>query len=187
MPGDLWQRFANLRLLYGYMYGQPGKKLLFMGGEFGQWTEWNADESLEWHLLQYEPHQKLSRFVQDLNWLYRSQPALYQVDFHYSGFEWIDFHDWENSLVSFIRRARNPEDFLVFACNFTPVPRLKYRIGVPEAGYYRELLNSDSEIYGGSNLGNEGGVWAEPQPSHGRPFSIDLTLPPLSIVVFKKQ
>ena len=187
MPGDEWQRFANLRLLYGYMYGQPGKKLLFMGGEFGQWNEWCHDESLHWHLLEHEPHRHLQRYVQDLNRFYRSQPAFYEMDFHHTGFEWIDFHDWEHSVVCFLRRAKNPEDFLVFACNFTPVPRHGYRIGVPEAGYYRELFNSDSAFYGGSNLGNGGGVLAEAQPCHGRPCSLRLTLPPLAVVVLKKM
>jgi 1,4-alpha-glucan branching enzyme len=124
--------------------------------------------------------------VQDLNRLYRSQPALYEVDHHYSGFEWIDFHDWENSLVVFLRRAKRAEDFLVFACNFTPVARHNYRVGVPDAGYYAELLNSNSEIYGGDNRGNSGGMWAEPEPCHGRPYSLSLMLPPLSVLVFKK-
>ena len=187
MPGYVPERFANLRLLYGYMYGQPGKKLLFMGGEFGQWNEWDFDHSLDWHLLQYEPHRKLLQYVRDLNRLYRSQPALYEVDFLQSGFEWIDFRDWEHSLVCFLRRAKNPADFLVFACNFTPVVRKGYRVGVPEPGYYRELMNSDSEFYGGDNLGNGGGVQADALPWHGRPYSLSLTLPPLSILVLKKM
>src|SRR5262249_15279638 len=151
MPGDDWQRFANLRLLYGYMYGQPGKKLLFMGAEFGQGSEWDESQALEWWVLPYEPHRKLRRFVADLNELYRSEPALHQVDFDAAGFEWIDFHDWEQSIVCFLRRAKNPNDFVVVACNFTPQPRKSYLVGVPESGYYRELLNSDSEHYGGSN------------------------------------
>ncbi|MBI4443620.1 MAG: 1,4-alpha-glucan branching protein GlgB [Acidobacteria bacterium] len=187
MPGSLSQRFSNLRLLYGYMYGQPGKKLLFMGGEFGQWREWNCEQSLDWHLLEYEPHRQLRRFVQDLNHLYRSQPALYAVDFEHSGFEWIDFRDWEQSTVAFLRRASNPQDFLVFVCNFTPVPRFEYRVGVPESGYYRELLNSDAAIYGGNNLGNSGGDLAEPIPWHGRPYSLCLTLPPLSVLVLRRE
>jgi 1,4-alpha-glucan branching enzyme len=187
MPGDDCQRFANLRLLFGYMYGQPGKKLLFMGAEIGQWNEWNYDASLDWHLLTYETHRQLQQFVRDLNWLYRSQPALYEVDFHYSGFEWIDFHDWENSIVCFLRRAKSPEDFVVFACNFTPVPRFEYRVGVPEPGYYRELLNSDSSSYGGSNLGNGGGVMAESIAWHSRPYSLCLTLPSLSVLVLKRS
>ncbi|MBI5097105.1 MAG: 1,4-alpha-glucan branching protein GlgB, partial [Nitrospirae bacterium] len=149
MPGDFWQRFSNLRALYGYMYGHPGKKLLFMGGEIGQWIEWNHAESLDWHLLQYEPHQKLQRFVKDLNALYKREPALYEIDFDYTGFEWIDFHDADNCILSFLRRGRTYDDILIFVCNFTPVPRYPYRIGVPKAGFYRELMNSDSEIYGG--------------------------------------
>jgi 1,4-alpha-glucan branching enzyme len=185
MPGDFWQRFATLRALYGFMYGHPGKKLLFMGGEFGQWDEWDHSRSLDWHLLQYEPHRGIQRFVKDLNQLYRSEPALYEVDFDWSGFEWLDFHDSENSAISFLRRARNPGDFLVFVGNFTPVPRQGYRIGVPSPGFYREILNSDSEIYWGSNMGNTGGVWAEPTPYQGRPYSISLTLPPLSVLVLK--
>ena len=187
MPGEFPQRFANLRLLYGYMYGQPGKKMLFMGGEFGQWSEWDESRSLDWHLLQYEPHQRLRRYVQDLNRLYRSEPALYEVDFHHSGFEWVDFHDWEHSIACFLRRAKDPRDFLLFASNFTPVARTQYRVGVPEGGYYREILNSNSELYGGDNLGNGGGLMADPIPWHGRPCSLCLTIPPLSGVVLKPQ
>jgi len=186
MPGDPWQKFANARLLYGFMYCHPGKKLLFMGGEIGQWVEWRFNESLDWHLLQYEPHQRVQRYVKDLNNLYRQEPALYEIDFHHTGFEWIDFGDWEQSIVSFIRRAKNPEDFLVMVFNFTPVPRFGYRIGVPQRGFYKELLNSDSGIYGGSNIGNLGGLEAEPIPWHGRPFSLNLTLPPLGMVIFKR-
>ena len=133
MPGDLWQKFANLRLLYSYMYAQPGKKLLFMGGEIGQWWEWNANTSLDWHLIQYEPHRRLLAFVKDLNMLYREEPSMHEVDFHHEGFEWIDFSDYERSVVSFIRRAKNREDFLVFVFNLTPVPRYNYRIGVPRS------------------------------------------------------
>lgn len=186
MPGDFWQRFANLRLLYGFMFCHPGKKLLFMGGEMGQWVEWKFNESLEWHLLQYEPHLKLQRYVKDLNALYRQEPALYEIDFHHTGFEWIDFSDWEQSIISFIRKAKNPDDFLVAVFNFTPVPRFGYRIGVPREGFYKELINSDSSIYWGSNVRNSGGVYAEPVPWQGRPFSLNLTLPPLGMVVFKK-
>jgi len=187
MPGGLWQKFANLRLLYGFMYGHPGKKLLFMGGEFGQWREWSHDESLDWHLLEGEPHWKLHQYVKDLNRLYTAEPALYQVDFDWRGFEWIDFRDWEHSIVSFLRRAKDPHNFLVFTCNFTPAPRYRYRIGVPEGGYYREILNSDSARYGGSNIGNAGGVWAEPTPWQGRSYSVSLTLPPLAVVVLKPE
>jgi 1,4-alpha-glucan branching enzyme len=185
MPGDIWQRFASLRALYGFMYGHPGKKLLFMGGEFGQWNEWNHDGSLDWHLLQYPLHQGLQRFVKDLNRTYRSEPALHEVDFHWSGFEWIDFHDADNTVISFIRRAKDHRDFLVAACNFTPVLRRRYRIGVPEPGYYREILNSDAEIYGGSNQGNAGGIMAEAVPYQGQPASVALTLPPLAVILLK--
>jgi 1,4-alpha-glucan branching enzyme len=185
MPGDMWQKFANLRVLYGFMYGHPGKKLLFMGGEFGQWDEWNCDKSIDWHLLEYEPHYKLQKYIKDLNRLYMSEPSLFEVDFNYWGFEWIDFRDSEHSIISFSRNAKNPEDLLVFTCNFTPVPRFDYRIGVPKRGFYKEILNSDSYEYGGSNLGNSGGVSSEDIPSHGRAYSINITLPPLAVVVFK--
>jgi 1,4-alpha-glucan branching enzyme len=187
MPGDMWQKFANLRALYGYMYGHPGKKLLFMGSEFGQWREWNFDESLDWHLTQYEPHKKLQRFVSDLNRLYKTEPAMHEVDFEWYGFEWIDFHDSDNSVISFIRRARNHDDFLIFVFNLTPVPRFGYRIGVPRGGFYREILNSDSEIYRGGNLGNAGGLYADNVPCHARQFSLNLTLPPLSVLIFKAE
>jgi 1,4-alpha-glucan branching enzyme len=186
MPGDLWQRFANLRALLGYMYGHPGKKMLFMGGEIGQWWEWNHDESLQWHLLQYESHQGVQRYVADLNRLYRAEPALHEVDFDGPGFQWIDFTDADQSVVAFIRRARDPNNAVVCVCNFTPTPQFGYRIGVPTAGYYRELLNSDAAAYGGSNMGNGGGVWAEPSPCHGFPYSISLTLPPLGVLFLKR-
>jgi 1,4-alpha-glucan branching enzyme len=186
MPGFyLEDKFSNLRLLYGYMYGHPGKKLLFMGGELGQWREWNHDQGLDWDLLQWEPHQKLQQFVRDLNRLYRSQPPLYEVDFHHTGFEWIDFRDTDRSIVSFLRRARNSEEFVVFVCNFTPLVHQGYRIGVPAAGYYAEILNSDSAVYGGRNFGNAGGVIAETTPWQGRPFSVNLTVPPLAVLVMK--
>ncbi|HWR89883.1 MAG TPA: 1,4-alpha-glucan branching protein GlgB [Dissulfurispiraceae bacterium] len=187
MPGDTWQKFANLRTLYGYMYGHPGKKILFMGLEWGQWDEWNSDKSLDWHLTGYKPHRKLQRFLQDLNAVYRAEPALFEIDFNWKGFEWIDFSDAKRSVLSFIRRAKDPEDFLVFVFNNTPVPRMKYLIGVPRGGFYRELLNSDSSYYGGSNLGNAGLVVADRVPMHGREFSISLTLPPLSCMIFKPQ
>lgn len=187
MPGDMWQKFASLRSLYGFMYGHPGKKLFFMGGEIGQWDEWNFDKSLDWRLLEYEPHKGLQRFVKDLNRIYRSEPSLYEIDFEYRGFEWIDFHDVEGSAIAFLRRAKNHEDFTVFVCNFTPVPRLNYRIGVPEPGFYKEILNSDSSLYWGSNMGNAGGVYAEHIPFQLRPCSIQITLPPLSVVVFKPE
>jgi len=186
MPGDVWQKFANLRALYGYMWGHPGKKLLFMGGEFGQWREWNHDQSLDWHLLEHEQHAQLLKFVADLNQMYRAQPALHEVDFHWDGFQWIDFHDVDESVIAFVRRAKKRDDFVVVVCNFTPVPRQGYRIGVPAAGQYRELLNSDSQYYGGSNLGNGLGVPADALPWQGLPYSLLLTLPPLATIVLKQ-
>jgi 1,4-alpha-glucan branching enzyme len=185
MPGDDWQKFANLRLLLGYMYAQSGKKLLFMGGEFGQWREWVHDESLEWHLLQYPPHYGLQRWVSDLNRFYRSQPALYQLDFDQAGFEWIDCNDVEHSVVSLVRKGRSTDDSVVIVCNFTPSTHSNYRIGLPQAGFWRELLNSDATEYGGSGQGNMGGVEAAPVPLHGRPYSMTFTLPPLAAVFFK--
>jgi 1,4-alpha-glucan branching enzyme len=187
MPGDDWQKFANLRLLLGYMYAQPGKKLLFMGGEFGQWREWVHDESLEWHLLQFSPHYGLQRWVSDLNRVYRGQPALYQVDFDPAGFEWIDCNDVEHSVVSLIRKGRSPDDVVAVVCNFTPVTRVDYKIGVPRPGFWRELLNSDASEYGGSGQGNLGGVDATPHPHHGRPCSLTITLPPLATVFLKSS
>ncbi|MCL5023117.1 MAG: 1,4-alpha-glucan branching protein GlgB [Nitrospirae bacterium] len=186
MPGDLWQKFANLRALYGFMYGHPGKKLLFMGGEFGQWHEWNFDTSLDWNLLEYESHRGLQRLVKDLNRICRSEPSLYELDSEPKGFEWIDFHDVEGSVLSFLRRARDPDDFTIFVCNFTPVPRLNYLVGVPAPGFYREILNTDSSIYGGSNMGNAGGVPSGPIRIHLRSCSIRITLPPLAVVVFRR-
>ena len=185
MPGDIWQKVANLRLLYGYMYGHPGKKLLFMGCEFAQWREWNHDQSLDWHLLQWRDHQGVLRLVCDLNALYRSTPALYQVDFDWQGYEWLELHDWENSVIAFLRRGRDPDDSVVVVCNFTPVVRENHRVGVPTAGYYRELLNTDADIYGGSNAGNYGGAWAIPETHAGRPFHLSLRLPPLGVVFLK--
>ncbi len=186
MPGDFWQKFASLRLFYGFMHAYPGKKLIFMGGEFGQWWEWDEGSSLQWHLLEFDPHEKLRKYVRDLNALYRSLPALWEVDFHWEGFEWIDFHDADHNVIAFLRRARDGRDFLAAVCNFTPVPQHGYRIGVPEPGFYREILNSDSEHYGGSNVGNIGGVTAEPTPWQGRPFSLSLTLPPLAAIWLRK-
>jgi 1,4-alpha-glucan branching enzyme len=187
VPGDLWQKFSNLRLLYGYMWTHPGKKLLFMGSEFGQWNQWNYNESLQWHLLEWESHQGLQKYVADLNRLYRRERALHEVDFEPGGFEWIDCHNYEDSILSYIRRARDPQDFLVVTCNFTPVPRSGYRIGVPEYCWYEEISNSDSKYYAGSNLGNGQGVMAEAYPSHGRPYSIKLQLPPLAVTVLKPR
>jgi 1,4-alpha-glucan branching enzyme len=185
MPGDDWQKFANLRALLGYMYAQPGKKLLFMGGEIGQWREWIHDESVEWHLLQYFPHSSLQRWVGDLNRLYRQQPALYQSEFEQAGFEWIDCNDVEGSTISLLRKGRTLGDAIAVVCNFTPVPRPNYRIGVPQGGFWRELVNSDATEYGGSGQGNLGGVEAAPIPLHGRPYSLTITLPPLAALFFK--
>ena len=190
MPGDLWQRFANLRAFYGYMWGHPGKKLLFMGGEFGQWHEWNFAESLDWHLIEppSDPrHAQLRNFLRDLCVIYQHEPALSELDYDPAGFAWIDCYDSDNSVVSFIRRTRNEEDTLVLVCNFTPVPRHGYRLGVPHAGEYYELLNSDADRYGGSGLEN-----LQPMPSgpiywQSCPHSILLTLPPLSTVILKRR
>jgi 1,4-alpha-glucan branching enzyme len=185
MPGDDWQRFANLRALFAYMFAHPGKKMHFMGGEFGQWWEWNHDDSLQWHLCEYERHQGLQRFLRDLNRLYRNEPPLHQVDFDWTGFQWIDFSDVEHSVIAFLRRAKQPNEVVVCVCNFTPVPRHGYRIGVPQPGWYRELLNSDAACYGGSNVGNAGGVQADPIPFQGQPCSVVLTLPPLGVLFLK--
>jgi 1,4-alpha-glucan branching enzyme len=185
IPGDVWQKCATLRTLYGFMFGHPGKKLLFMGSEFGQWVEWNHDTSLDWHLLPEPWHAGIHRWVRDLLTTYRGEPALYQVDHDPGGFEWIDCSDFENSILAILRRARDPGDHLIVVVNFTPVVRLDYRIGVPEAGLYRELLNSDAAIYGGSNMGNAGMVQASPEPAHGRPASVRLTLPPLGCLFLK--
>lgn len=187
MPGDVWQRFANLRLLYGYMYSHPGKKMLFMGSEFGQWQEWNHDTSLDWHLCEHEPHRRLQRLTHDLNQLYRQESALHEIDFDWDGFQWIDFSDSNNSVIAYLRKARKMGEAIVCVCNFTPVPRYGYRIGVPEAGWYRELLNTDGIAYGGSNLGNGGGLHAEETPSHGFPYSLTMTLPPLSALWLKRH
>jgi 1,4-alpha-glucan branching enzyme len=187
MPGDDWQKFANMRLLFGYMYTQPGKKLLFMGGEFGQWREWHHDESLDWHLLAYAPHAGLQRWIEDLNGLYRSEPALYELDTHPAGFEWIDCNDAPASVVSCLRKGRSTEAVVLIVCNFTPIPRPNYRVGVPRGGFWREIRNSDAQDYGGAGYGNLGGVEATPVPCHGRPHSLNLTLPPLAAVFFKSE
>ncbi len=187
MPGDDWQKFANLRLLLGYMYAQPGKKLLFMGGEFGQRREWGHDDRLEWHLLEYPPHSGLKRWVEDLNRLYREHRALHELDFDRAGFEWIDCNDVEHSVVSLVRRGRSEHDLLAVACNFTPTTHSSYRIGVPQAGFWKEVLNSDAAEYGGSGQGNLGGAKAAPVRLHRRPYSLTVTLPPLSIVFFKNE
>ena len=185
MPGDEWQRFANLRLLLGCMYAQPGKKLLFMGDEFGQVKEWSHDESLEWHVLQYPSHAGLQKWVEDLNHTYRREPALYEIDSDPAGFEWIDCSDSDNSVLTFLRKARSTDDVVLVACNFTPVPRANYRVGVPRGGYWHEILNSDAAQYWGGNWGNLGGVEATPMSWHGRPWSVSLTLPALSIIFLR--
>ena len=187
MPGDVWQRFANLRLLYGYMYSHPGKKMLFMGGEFGQWREWNHDASLDWHLCEDEPHRGLQRLIRDLNRVYREEPALHEIDFDWSGFQWIDFSDADNSVIAYLRKGKNTDAAIVCLCNFTPVPRQGYRVGVPEAGWYRELINTDGIAYGGSNMGNSGGLHTADTPSHGFRYSLTVTLPPLSVLLLKRQ
>ncbi len=184
MPGDDWQKFANLRLLFGYMYAEPGKKLLFMGSETGQWREWSHEESLDWQLLDYPPHSGLKRWVEDLNKCYQNEPALHDMDFDSDGFEWIDANDFENSVVSFMRKSYK-NGLIIVVCNFTPVVRKGYRIGVPVSGIWKELLNSDAEIYGGSGQGNLGKIETTPHPLHGKPHSLNLTLPPLGILFLK--
>ncbi|MDR3203713.1 MAG: 1,4-alpha-glucan branching protein GlgB [Deltaproteobacteria bacterium] len=186
MPGDYWQKCANLRLLLGYMFAEPGKKLLFMGGEFGQVYEWDHNNQLDWDLLERAEHQGLLEFTKALNRLYLSEPALYQLDYDWRGFEWVDFRDVDSTVVSFIRRGINPDDCLFFVFNFTPVPRLNYRLGAPNEGYWCEILNSDSAVFGGGNLGLGGGRQTEPIASHGRAQSFNLTLPPLGFLVLKR-
>ena len=185
MPGDDWQKFANLRVLYALMYAHPGKKLLFMGCEFGQWSEWNFRVSLDWHLLQSAPHMKMQAFVTDLHRIYKENTALHQVDFTWEGFEWIDFHDVQQSIVSFLRKGKDPNDIMVCAFNFTPVPRPGYRVGVPVPGYYESILNSDADIYGGSNVSNPMVIQADPVPWATRQHSIQVTLPPLGALYFR--
>jgi 1,4-alpha-glucan branching enzyme len=185
MPGDAWKMFANLRALYGYMFGHPGKKLMFMGDEFGQWSEWNHDVSLDWHLTSHAMHAGLQQWVRDLNACYRAEPALYERDDSPEGFEWIDCSDHEGNVVSFVRRSADRSNVVLFACNFAAIPRYDYRIGAPASGAWTEILNSDAEVYGGSGVGNFGSVDALEAPSHGRPFSLSLTLPPLGIVAFR--
>jgi 1,4-alpha-glucan branching enzyme len=185
MPGDPWQKHATLRTLYGYMYAHPGKKLMFMGCEFAQWREWNHDRSLDWHLLNDAPHSGMRRFIEDLNRQYRAERPLYETDNDAEAFRWIDCNDNENSVVSLVRYARDRRDFLVTIFNFTPVPRAEYRIGVPEPGYYAEILNSDAGFYGGSNVGNDGGVHSEPVAAHGFEQSIRLRVPPLGCLYLK--
>jgi 1,4-alpha-glucan branching enzyme len=185
MPGDDWQKFANVRALFTYMFAHPGKKTLFMGMEFGQRSEWDVWGDLQWGLMQHEAHQNLKQFFTDLNHIYQEIPALYENDFGRDGFEWIDCNDTNHSVVSFIRRAKDTSDFVVAVCNFTPQPHSHYRVGVPEPGFYKELFNSDAREYGGSNMGNLGGKWSEEWWYHNKPFSIDLCLPPLGVLILK--
>lgn len=187
MAGDEWQKFANLRAYYGFMWAHPGKKLLFMGGEFGQWQEWNFNESLEWAALEAPNHQGVQRSVQDLNRLYQNESALYENDFAESGFEWIDASDTDNNVLSFIRKAESSNEFLIIVSNFTPVPWDAYRIGVPKHGFYKEIFNSDSEHYWGSNVGNQGGQATESIPMHGHQQSLSLILPPLATIMLKLE
>lgn len=185
MPGDDWQRLANLRLLLSYQFMHPGKKLLFMGGEIAQWSEWSHDNSLEWPLVKWERHSGIQLLVSDLNRIYRTIPALHELDFDPKGFEWMDCNDWENSILTFIRKGNDPEEVVLIGCNFTPVPREKYRIGVPIEGFWQEVLNSDAKEYGGSGIGNAGGLVTEPVLWHNKKQSLLVKLPPLSLVVFK--
>ena len=187
MPGDEWQQFANLRLLYGYMWGHPGKKLLFMGGDFGQRREWQHEESLEWHVLEHGTHAGVLQWVSDLNRLYAAEPALHQSDFEQAGFEWIDAGDAQNSVIAFLRKTRDGSRNVLVVCNFTPVPREGYVVGVPRAGRWSELLNSDSADYGGSGMGNLGGAWTEPFGTHGRLHSLRLMLPPLAVLFLRQD
>jgi 1,4-alpha-glucan branching enzyme len=185
MPGDYWQKFANLRLLYAYMWSQPGKNLLFMGGEFGQWAEWNHEVSLDWALLDFDSHARLRLLIGTLNHLYRSERALHAGDVQSWGFEWMDCQDADNNVLSFVRKTQHAEETVLVLCNFSPVPRHNYRLGVPERGYWREILNTDGPEFGGSGLGNHGGVDTVPIPLHGRLHSLTLTLPPLAAVFLK--
>ena len=187
MPGDYWQQFAGLRLLFGYQYTQVGKLLNFMGGEFGQFAEWSEARSLDWHLLEHEKHAQMQRWVRDLNHLYRAQPALWQRDVEPGGFRWINADDADYSVYSYIRYGDEPGEYLVVVMNCTPVPRENYRIGVPHAGFYAELLNSDAREYGGSGVGNQGGVHSDDFANNGLPFSLNLRLPPLGILILKRD
>lgn len=185
MPGDLWQKFANLRLLLAYQYAQPGKKLLFMGSEFGQWSEWSHDGSLDWHLTELSSHHDVQRWVADLNRTYRREPALYELDCDHNGFEWIDCNDADQSMLSFLRKPADGNEAILVVLNFTPVPRLGYRVGVPWGGGWKEILNSDAKLYGGADFGNLGRTEAEPTPMHGRPHCVTLTVPPLAAIFLK--
>jgi 1,4-alpha-glucan branching enzyme len=185
MPGDYWQKFANVRLLLGYMHAQPGKKLLFMGSELGQWDEWQHESELDWSLLDFESHRQLQHWVTDLNIAHRKEPILHEMDYQSNSFEWIDANDSDNSTISFLRKGQEKDEIILIVCNFTPVSHYNYRIGVPKGGFWREILNSDAQEYGGSGVGNFGGLHAERISFHGRRFSLELTLPPLAILFFK--
>ena len=187
MSGDWWQERANLRLLYGFMFAHPGKKLLFMGAEFGQGREWNHDDALDWSLLRYPEHQGLHKWMLDLNYALKNYPPLYECDFDQSGFEWVDCGDWQQSIIVFLRKSKTPGEYVLAVCNFTPSPRGHYRVGVPEFGFWKEILNSDASVYSGSGMGNSGGLAAEAVPTHGRPASLPLCIPPLSITFFYKE
>jgi 1,4-alpha-glucan branching enzyme len=187
MPGDDWRKLANLRLLLGYMFTQPGKKLLFMGGELGQWSEWDHESSIDWSLLEHDAHRGVQRWVRDLNTLYRGEPALHALDCDPAGFEWVDCNDAEQSTLVFMRHGGEPRRTVLVACNFTPVPRANFRVGVPVGGYWREILNGDAPLYGGSGQGNLGGVRATPVSWHGRRHSLSITLPPLAIAIFAPE
>ncbi|MGH2690140.1 MAG: alpha amylase C-terminal domain-containing protein, partial [Actinomycetota bacterium] len=187
MPGDEWQRYANLRVLFGYMYAQAGKKLLFMGCELAQVPEWNHESSIEWHVLDYPVHAGVQQWVKDLNRAYTSETALHELDCDPAGFEWVEADDAENSVVAVLRKGRSTDDLVLVVANFTPVPRHGYRVGVPRGGFWHEVLNSDGREYGGSGVGNAGGVHAEPEPARGRPFRLELTVPPLGCLFFKSQ
>src|SRR2546422_755619 len=187
MPGDTWQKFATLRLLYGYMYGHPGKKLLFMGGEFGQRNEWDFEKSLDWHLLEQEPHRRLQQWVKDLNRIYQAEEALHQLDFERRGFEWVDTKDWEKSIISFVRKEKTHHTQVLVVLNFTPMPRMNYRLGVSGSEYWKEILNSDAAEYGGSGPGELGGGSTEAHPFQGKEHSIRISLPPLGVLFFKNE
>jgi 1,4-alpha-glucan branching enzyme len=186
MPCDDWQKWANLRLLYAYMFGHPGKKLLFMGNEFGQWGEWQHENSLDWNVMQYSQHGGIQSLVRDLNALMRREPALHRFDFEHYGFEWINHGDWQNSILAFLRKSAFFDDTILIVCNFTPVTRYQYRVGAPADGYWKEIFNSDSQFYGGANIGNGSGVHTENIPWDGRNCSLSLTIPPLGVTFLKR-
>jgi len=185
MPGDDWKKFANVRLLYGFMFAHPGKKMLFMGNDFGQWREWNHDHSLDWHLLSYRPHQQLQQFIKDLNHFYRNHKALFELDTSSEGFEWVDFYDADHSVIAFWRKGKNEK--LLFIFNFTPEVWRNYTLGLSVLGKFKEIFNSDSQYYGGSNVGNNGFAESKPYPWNGRSNSLTVNLPPLGMLVFQQE